>query len=69
LKGSYDKVLKQSYTDNTIMRDYKTEIAGELTKITSIEADKIYSLIEIPPQKAMGDYAFPCFSLAKEMRK
>jgi arginyl-tRNA synthetase len=53
----------------TKMRDYKSEIASELEKITSIEADKIYSLIEIPPQKEMGDYAFPCFSLAKTMRK
>lgn len=53
----------------TKMRDYKSEIATELAKITSIEADRIYSLIEIPPQKEMGDYAFPCFSLAKTMRK
>lgn len=61
--------MGKSYMGKTKMRDYKSEIAEELAKITSIEADRIYSLIEIPPQKEMGDYAFPCFSLAKTMRK
>lgn len=26
-------------------------------------------VLEIPPDSSLGDYAFPCFSLAKEMRK
>ena len=26
-------------------------------------------MIEIPPNKDMGDYAFPCFKLAKVFRK
>lgn len=30
---------------------------------------EIYNLIEIPPQDDMGDYSFPCFTLAKTMRK
>jgi arginyl-tRNA synthetase len=30
--------------------------------------EQIFSLIEIPPTSDMGDYAFPCFSLAKEMK-
>lgn len=27
------------------------------------------TLIEIPPDDALGDYAYPCFTLAKEMKK
>lgn len=38
----------------------------EKIKKTQIE---ILSLIEIPPSQEMGDYAFPCFSLSKELKK
>lgn len=34
-----------------------------------LEHDEIQSLIEIPPSHEMGDYAFPCFRLAKTFRK
>ena len=37
--------------------------AAELT------ADQIAPLLEIPPEKKLGDYAFPCFKLAKVLRK
>lgn len=33
------------------------------------EKEKIRSLIEIPPNPDLGDYAFPCFILAKILRK
>ena len=49
--------------------DYKDLIATNISKITCLDKDKVYSLIEIPPQLDMGDYAFPCFTLAKELRK
>ena len=32
-------------------------------------ADDIAGFLEIPPQKEMGDYALPCFKLAKLLRK
>ena len=32
-------------------------------------ADEIAGFLEIPPQKEMGDYAFPCFKLSKVLRK
>ena len=32
-------------------------------------AEEIHSLLEIPPEPKMGDYAFPCFRLAKPLRK
>ncbi len=49
--------------------DYKTYISGKLSQITDIPAEEIYKLIEVPPKQDMGDFAFPCFTLAKTMRK
>lgn len=49
--------------------DYKSEIAAKLAEITGLESEQVYKLIEIPPQVEMGDYAFPCFTLAKTLRK
>ncbi|MBR6173253.1 MAG: arginine--tRNA ligase [Eubacterium sp.] len=37
--------------------------------IPSLTAEEISSLIEIPPTPDMGDFAFPCFRLAKTLRK
>ena len=31
-------------------------------------ADEIRGLLAVPPDPAMGDYAFPCFRLAKPLR-
>ena len=49
--------------------DYKSIIANKISELTELETEKVMSLIEIPPQKEMGDYAFPCFSLAKLLHK
>lgn len=49
--------------------DYKSLIAEKLSKLTELDFDKVCSLIETPPQKEMGDLAFPCFMLAKTMHK
>ncbi|SMC26043.1 arginyl-tRNA synthetase [Clostridium acidisoli DSM 12555] len=49
--------------------DYKKEIAKVIGENIDVDVDKIEKLIEIPPKPEMGDYAFPCFSLAKELRK
>ena len=47
--------------------DYKKMIAEKLSKVNEqpVQPD----LIEIPPNPTMGDFAFPCFSLAKMYRK
>lgn len=37
--------------------------------VEGLSAEDISSLIEIPPKPEMGDFAFPCFRLAKTMRK
>ncbi|HYE81008.1 MAG TPA: arginine--tRNA ligase [Clostridia bacterium] len=49
--------------------DFKVEVAKRISGLVDMELDKIMGLIEIPPQANMGDYAFPCFQLAKVMRK
>ncbi|EPY6472414.1 arginine--tRNA ligase [Clostridium sporogenes] len=49
--------------------DYKNIVAERIKENTELEVDAIEKLIEIPPKKEMGDYAFPCFQLAKTFRK
>ncbi|MDS1003390.1 arginine--tRNA ligase [Clostridium sporogenes] len=49
--------------------DYKNLVAERIKENTELEIDLIEKLIEIPPKKEMGDYAFPCFQLAKTFRK
>lgn len=51
------------------MINYKNEIAKRINAIVNINVDELATFIEIPPNSEMGDYAFPCFKLAKEMRK
>lgn len=52
------------------MTDFKEIIAKQLEKMDlGLSFEEIYKLIEIPPQDNMGDYSFPCFSLAKTLRK
>ena len=35
----------------------------------ALSRDEIAAALEIPPDTAMGDYAFPCFRLSKSLRK
>jgi arginyl-tRNA synthetase len=48
------------------MDNIKQKIVEELEKINiKVEAN----LLEVPPKKELGDYALPCFILAKELKK
>ena len=51
------------------MVNFKNEIAKIISVITDICINDIEGHIEIPPDDNMGDYAFPCFRLAKELKK
>lgn len=52
------------------MQDFKVAIANCLKEnIEDLTFEEILALIEVPPNKDMGDYAFPCFKLAKVFRK
>lgn len=49
--------------------DYKANIASKISEATGVERADILALMEVPPQKELGDYAFPCFYLSKSLRK
>ena len=51
------------------MLDFKEKISEEISKITKIDKNELYEYIEMPSDNKMGDYAFPCFRLAKTMKK
>lgn len=52
------------------MKDFKLIVSEALkNQIEDLSLEEIVSLIEIPPNKEMGDYAFPCFKLAKVYKK
>ena len=49
--------------------DYKDLIASNLSSCTGLDKEQVEGLIEIPPKLELGDYAFPCFVLAKTLHK
>ncbi len=49
--------------------DYKNEIALLLAKETNLAADEILTQLTVPPNPALGDYAFPCFKLGKNPKQ
>jgi len=51
------------------MINFKFEIAKIISKEVNISEEELKNYIEIPPTDDMGDYAFPCFKLAKELKK
>lgn len=52
------------------MINFKERIAAALSEaIEGLSADEIKDMLEIPVDSKMGDYAFPCFKLAKVLRK
>ena len=51
------------------MIDFKDIIAKEISKATNISEKELESYIEKPKDSKNGDYAFPCFRLAKELKK
>lgn len=50
------------------MKSFKQEVAKLLTGLVPLESAQIFADIESPPGPEMGDYAFPCFKLAKVLR-
>lgn len=51
------------------MINFKKIIGEKIAKVTELNVEEIVSYIEIPPNEDMGDYAFPCFKLAKVLKK
>lgn len=51
------------------MVNFKQEIANEIGRTINLDTEELESYIEIPKEVKNGDYAFPCFRLAKELKK
>lgn len=49
--------------------DFKEHIVNKLGELTGLELEVIEKAVETPPDEKLGDLAFPCFPLAKVMRK
>lgn len=48
---------------------FRKTIVRLLAAKTNLSEDEIDKCVEIPPDPKMGDYAFPCFSLSKMLKK
>ena len=52
------------------MVNFKDEIAKLIAEhVEGLELSEIQDMVEVPQDAKMGDYAFPCFKLAKVLRK
>ena len=52
------------------MLNFKEEIAKLIAQqVEGLELAEIQDMIEVPQDSKMGDYAFPCFKLARTLRK
>lgn len=51
------------------MIKFTTIISKEIAKEVELSVNEIEEFIEKPSNSEMGDYSFPCFKLAKELRK
>lgn len=47
----------------------KEKIISLLSKEVPLKKEEIKNLLEVPPKPEMGDYALPCFTLAKKLKK
>lgn len=51
------------------MIKFKIEISKMIAEVVNLNEKELESYIEIPKDTKNGDYAFPCFRLAKELKK
>lgn len=47
----------------------KQQAVQLLQQVVDLSEEQLLQLIEIPPSREKGDIAFPCFQLAKVLRK
>ncbi|MFT5366508.1 MAG: arginyl-tRNA synthetase [Candidatus Latescibacterota bacterium] len=52
-----------------VSNPFVEEIAQQVAQITELAVADVVAMMETPPKPEMGDYAFPCFTLAKTFRK
>ena len=51
------------------MKNFKQIISKLISENIDIDEKEIYMYIEMPKDSKNGDYSFPCFKLAKELKK
>ena len=51
------------------MIDFKSEILIQISKAINIPEKEMADFLEVPKNKENGDFAFPCFKLAKNLKK
>ena len=51
------------------MKNFKQIIANKIAEIAELSEQNLITYIEIPKDIKNGDYSFPCFRLAKELKK
>ena len=53
--------------------DFKQTVVRSLQKrieeVFGEQIDNLQEYLETPPQRELGDYAFPCFRLSRTLRK
>lgn len=49
--------------------EFPQKLSAALAACSGMDAEQLESMIEIPPDSSMGDFAFPCFKLSKALRK
>ena len=49
--------------------EFPQKLSAALAVCSGMDAEQLESMIEIPPDSSMGDFAFPCFKLSKALRK
>lgn len=61
---------ESDFKGELVMKDYRKLIAKAVVAAADeLSYEDALGLVEVPADKSMGDYAFPCFKLAKIMRK
>lgn len=50
------------------MTNFKQQIANQISQAIEVKGE-LESYLEIPKDNKNGDYAFPCFRLAKSLKK
>ena len=51
------------------MKNYRQQLIDYLADSCDIPVAVLNKALEVPPQSELGDFAFPCFVLAKELRR
>jgi arginyl-tRNA synthetase len=61
--------MTMSMTSSPLAREVAAVVHAALPGAAGLDDETIASLLDVPPKPELGDFAFPCFRLAKALRK